>query len=279
MRSRPHLPNFIGVGPTRTGSTWLHGVLMRRACLPAHVKETWFFDRYYEKGLNWYQSLFNDCSSPLVGEIGPTYFASPLARGRIAHDLPQCKILCVLRNPAERAYSWFRMQRRIRAIRDSFEATLTTNTDPQLHEANRYARRICEWRESFGVENVGVFFYDDLLANPQAFTDAVTRFLGCGSVPLTPQLLRHLIKNEATRDCRNPTIAYAGHRLRRWLWSHRQGALVNRLDRYGLWRFCFGGGVIFAPLGTATDRSLRTAYRSEIEELESLCNRDLSAWK
>ena len=50
------LPRFLLVGPPRTGTTWLHGVLYHRACLPERTKETHFFDMFYHKGLDWYRA-------------------------------------------------------------------------------------------------------------------------------------------------------------------------------------------------------------------------------
>jgi hypothetical protein len=75
------LPDFIAVGPPRTGTTWLHGVLYHRVSLPRGVKETYFFDHFYAKGLNWYSHYFGDSADGhRVGEIAPTYFASAEAR-------------------------------------------------------------------------------------------------------------------------------------------------------------------------------------------------------
>ena len=253
---------------------------MQRACLPAGLKETWFFDRYYDKGFAWYGWHFSK-SRPdrRIGEICPTYFVSAVARERIGRDLPRCKIICVFRDPVERAYSWYRMRHRLGGVRGSFEEVLANSPDPELHQANHYATRLSEWRTTMGAENVAALFYDDLFADPQQFADSVTDFLELDSIAITPELTRHLIRNEAARDCRNSTIALAAHRFRRWLWARHRGELVNKLDRYGLWRFCFSSGPTFPPMEPDTAQALRRSYLPEIEALERFCNRDLSAWK
>src|ERR1700739_3448755 len=94
------LPHFIAVGPPRTGTTWLHGLLYNRACLPHHTKETYFFDRFYAKGLDWYASYFDYCDGTrALGEVAPTYFPYTEARQRISRDMPRCKIICTFRDP------------------------------------------------------------------------------------------------------------------------------------------------------------------------------------
>ncbi|MGH7878275.1 MAG: class I SAM-dependent methyltransferase, partial [Candidatus Binataceae bacterium] len=80
------LPVFLGVGPPRTGTTWLHETLVGRANLPPANKEIKFFDRHYDLGLEWYAANFDQSSKLVTGEICPTYFASAAARERIAQS-------------------------------------------------------------------------------------------------------------------------------------------------------------------------------------------------
>src|SRR5215469_12091964 len=85
----PWLPTFFVVGPPRTGTSWLHRVLGDCAILPAPTKETRFFDKYFHKGLGWYRArLPHAIDGRRVGEVAPTYFASPEARERIARLVP-----------------------------------------------------------------------------------------------------------------------------------------------------------------------------------------------
>ena len=54
---------------------------------------------------------------------------------------------------------------------------------------------------------------------------------------------------------------------------------VHLLEVAGVWKFCFGGGEEFAPLDPEVDARLREHFRPEVEALERLIGRDLSAWK
>jgi hypothetical protein len=274
------LPDFLLVGPPRTGTTWLHGVLYHRACLPEGTKETHFFDMFYNKGLDWYRAYFWRCpEEAMAGEVTPTYFSLPQVRERIARDLPECKIVCTLRDPVARAWSWYRVLHREGRIGTDFEEEIFNGIEPQLREANRYAFHLRAWRERFGAANVGVFLYDDLVADPQRFADSLLGFLGLPRVIITPEVGAHLMRNEANTDCRIPALAYRAWRLRIWLKSMRADGIVKRLERLGLWRFCFGGGAPFAPLAPRAEARIRVFFTPEVEALEELLGRDLSAWK
>jgi hypothetical protein len=274
------LPDFIVIGPPRTGTTWLHGVLYHRACLPDRTKETHFFDMFYYRGLQWYSAYFRGCADDAIaGEVTPTYFSLPQVRERIARDLPGCKIVCTLREPVARAWSWYRVLHREGRIRADFEDEILNGIEPQLREANRYAFHLRAWRERFGAANVGVFLYDDLAADPQGFADSLLGFLGLPPVVITPAVAAHLMRNEATFDCRFPALAYRAWRLRIRLKSMRADGAVAQLGRLGLWRFCFSGGGPFAPLAPQAQARLRNFFTPEVEALEELLGRDLSAWK
>jgi hypothetical protein len=95
------LPDFLVIGLARTATTWLIQVLRGHVGLPRDIKELDFFGKNYARGPAWYKSYFAGCDPKLpVGEICPTYFASAEVRARIVQLIPNCKIICTLRDPA-----------------------------------------------------------------------------------------------------------------------------------------------------------------------------------
>ncbi|MGH7778688.1 MAG: hypothetical protein ACREQR_02520 [Candidatus Binataceae bacterium] len=69
------LPNFIAIGPARTGTTWLHHALAPQIALPQGTKETSFFSSRYGFGIDWYAWHFrNALPDAVAGEVCP-YFA------------------------------------------------------------------------------------------------------------------------------------------------------------------------------------------------------------
>lgn len=56
------LPDFLGIGPGRTGTTWLHQALEGHVDLPHGIKETGFFGVRFSKGIDWYAQHFRYAS-------------------------------------------------------------------------------------------------------------------------------------------------------------------------------------------------------------------------
>src|SRR6202167_2725285 len=122
------LPDFIGVGPGRTGTTSLHEVLKGRVNLPAGIKETDFFTTNYHKGIEWYAHHFRDADRTRpVGEVNP-YFGFPEAAERIATHIPRCRIICSFRNPVERIYSAYKLWRHYTLTFDPLDVFLEKRT-------------------------------------------------------------------------------------------------------------------------------------------------------
>ncbi len=272
------LPGFIAIGPPRTGTTWLYRALGGHVGLPRETKETDFFSAHYAKGLDWYLEFFRDCAPALpMGEISPNYFAAPQAPERIASHIPGCRIVCTLRDPVERLYSFYRLMRHNGWTRATM-AELAQGDTPAT-EASRYAHYLGRWREWFGAERVLVALYDDLESEPQRFLDAICGFIGIAPIALAGSPLLGKRVNSVTRGPRIALLAEQAWRLRRWLQERKAGAAITLLRKAGLWRFSFRGGGEFGPLDPALDRRLRERFRPEVEALEEMLGRDLSAWK
>lgn len=278
-KAQRRLPDFIGVGPGRTGTTWLHETLKGHVGLPL-IKETHYFKHHYDKGPEWYAAHFADCSLELpVGEICGTYFNLPSARERIARDLPNCKIICSLRDPVDRMYSHYRQMRSLWGTRESFEEALQNR--PEIRDASGYAMHVEAWQKNFGRENVLVIFYDDLKSNPQGYIDSVCAFLGISPIDLKNSATGAEKVNfmEASRAPRNRRLALAAGRTVSWLREKRLDPLLYLFRRSGLFQLCVGGGEEYGPLSKETEDSLRKQFLPDIERLEALTSRDLSLWK
>ncbi len=134
------LPSFFVVGPPRTGTSWLHDVLSQNTVLPHPTKETRFFDNHFDRGFDWYQAHFPaSTENGLVGEVAPTYFASNLARERIAGAVPGAKVICIFRNPVDRVVSLYRLKRAYGMIPWNFEEAIVR--DSELMESSKYGHQ------------------------------------------------------------------------------------------------------------------------------------------
>jgi hypothetical protein len=271
------LPDFIGVGPGRTGTTWLHEVLKGRVNLPAGVKETDFFTTNYSKGIEWYARHFRNADSARpAGEVNP-YFGFPEAAERIALHIPQCKIICTFRNPVERIYSAYKLWRHYTLTNDPLDEFLVKV--PQVIEVTRYARHLPDWRARFGEERVLVLLNDDLRAEPQAYLDKVCDFVGIERYPVPGSAAKGELINSINDLPRFPSVARKARHFMHWLEEKEAYGTTNFLERAGAWNLVFRGGSRFPPLDPAIEERLREIMRPEIDGLERMIGRDLSKWK
>lgn len=272
------LADFIGVGPPRTATTWLHEVLSGHVGLPEGVKETDFFVWHYDKGLEWYADHFRNCQPDCpIGEFSPNYFASSEARERIARDIPNCKIICTLRDPVERTYSHYRKAREGEYFSGTFEECL--NKRHGLLDISRYASHVQEWRRLFGTENVLVLIQDDLKADAQAFINRVSDFICIPRIVIGDLALQHKMVNAILSLPRNPRIARVARIVRDHLQDSGHHTIVNLLKKTGLRNLLFSGGPLFEPIKPETEARLRDLFRPDLEILEAMLGRDLSNWK
>ena len=272
------LPSFFIIGPPRTGTTWLHSLLSQRAWLSHPTKETRFFDKHFDRGIQWYRSHYRGAAGDRpVGEVAPTYFASAEARERIATLIPSAKIVCIFRNPADRVLSLYRLKRAYGLIPWSFDDALIR--DPELLESSRYAEHLTEWRRIFGESQVLATVHDDIEADPQSYMDRLLDFLEIPRLRLTPEHARRVLASEEMTQPRLYQWTRGAILMADWAKKRRLDSIVATAKRFGGLRLFVGGGPAFPELAPPQRAKLRQLFRPEIEALESLLNRDFSAWK
>jgi sulfotransferase family protein len=215
---RRRLPDFIVVGPPRTGTTWLDRVLRGHVELPADVKETQFFAWNFGLGIDWYGAFFRNCDPlSLAGEIAPTYFDKPIVRHRIVRLLPHCKIICSLRDPVARVYSQYKTWHRSGLVRAPFDYDLLKR---KLGANGSYAFNVRAWQKAYGTANVVVQLYEDLKRNDQSYIDGLCSFIGIPRIALAKTKFgRHEI-NPSEESPRSLALARFGGRLRTWATRH-----------------------------------------------------------
>lgn len=146
-------PDFLIVGAQRCGTTSLYKTLAEHPdVLPAGLhKGVHYFDTDYERGPLWYRSHFptkvrarvaeqHRGVRPITGEASPYYMFHPLAPERIARDLPEARLVVLLRDPVERAYSAY-VHERARGFESlSFEDALAAEPERLAGEEDRLVR-------------------------------------------------------------------------------------------------------------------------------------------
>lgn len=186
--------NFVCIGAQKAGTTTLADILSTHPdiCIPP-VKETKFFlfDADYQKGKSFYDSYFtNYKDQQAVGEFDPDYLLFPFTATRIQETLGLgVKIIVVLRNPADRAYSHYLMTRRKGLEPHPFEQAIVEEKNRQADiktqkiyayvERGMYGRQIAAFMQVFPKENfLFLEFERDFLHNRPETIRRVQEFLG-----------------------------------------------------------------------------------------------------
>lgn len=125
------LPDFLIIGTQKGGTTFLYHLLRQHPYVePAARKEIHFFDsRRFKRGIDWYRSHFpgqhwEKGRKVITGEASPYYLYHPLAPQRAAKSVPQAKLVTMLRNPVDRAFSDYQHRVRQEAEVLSFERAI-----------------------------------------------------------------------------------------------------------------------------------------------------------
>lgn len=265
------LPDFLIVGAARCGTSWLaKNIAAHPAVFVPSCKEVHFFDRHYEKGVEWYKGHFSDRMEHRVGEATPAYLYFEHIPALIYQHIPYVKIFAILRNPVDRAYSHYwnlvaKARRRGGDSDVSFEEKI--ELAPRIIDEGLYSEKLGRYYDAFPDENVKVLFYDDLCADPTALLREVWGFLG---VEQTVESARASMRINASGAKLGQS--QMGLWLQNVLGSLGLVRLGNWLDRQN--------GLSLPPVSEATRSLLLDRYyAAEIEHLERMFGRDLSTWK
>ena len=240
------LPNHLFIGPHRTGTTWIHRYLAWRGDvgLPSDVKEVWFFDRYYERGPSWYQRQFDVRPFHRVTvEVGPGYFASEPAPGRVAETLGQVPVVVTLRHPVEQVFSSYKNMWRYGMTRQPLREAIEEY--PSLLSAARYAYHIDRWRCELGEDRVHTLLIDALRREPNEWAAAISDILGL-DYRAVPEDLRGS-PNESTALA-NYGLAKLGWRASRFLRSLGLHRVVETAKKAGLRSVVFERRNLSSPM-------------------------------
>ncbi len=257
-------PQFVFIGPTKSGTTWIDSYLRARTevLLPKLTKETFFFDKQYDKGLAWYEAQFGSAyPSKVCVEIAPSLFAKPEATRRLAGDLPAATVICTLRNPIDRAVSHYFHYLKAGAPDVGFAAMCEHY--PDIVEAGLYHKHLLTWEEALGRDRLLILSYDKMRSEPLEFCADLCRAIGIDYIPPSPELLTANV-NEASVP-RNRLVARVVRKSAAGLRRAGVHQVVNLLRGTKLKRFAFG---------PPPDRTYRESIREQAMEFHDLFNAD-----
>jgi hypothetical protein len=302
--SNVNWPNFLIVGAAKAGTTALyHQLTQHSEVFMSEQKEMNFFalkdqtldfkgpgdmDGIHRTSItnqSIYISFFSNLKNKkAIGEVSPLYLYSPIAPELINSLIPNSKIIIILRNPVDRAFSAFsHLRRDHREKIDNFEKAFDQND----------TRKELNWAEIWHYKSMGLYFdqvqrylqyfpknqmlfiiYDDFVNTPQKVLEKLCTFLSINSnfkfdteskynksgtprfqsfhqMLIRPHLFKKILKNF----------------LPKFIRTHIRESLLNLNLKKN------------KSLTSAQFDSIYPAFKDDIEKLERLLNLDLSQWK
>ena len=299
------LPNFFVIGAPKAGTTAFYNCLCQHPEIyMSPIKEPFFFafegepqifagpaGTVFRRRAVWrprdYMLLYGAVTNQrAIGEASAIYLRSPLAARRIRQNLPHSRLIAILRQPAERAYSnyMFRVQQNIEPA-TTFEAALADEAVrleqgwlPALcHKIDGYYHaQLSVYYDLFPREQIKIYLYEDWKERPQAMLRDLFCFLQVDET-FSPEL-RHSNVTLLPRNRRLHQLAINSEGIERRLapilpasGRFRVVSALRWFDkRYNL--------APPPPLDPEIRARLTADYREDILRLQDLIGRDLSHW-
>ncbi len=264
------LPNFLYIGTSKAGSTWLYDVLNRHPQVyMASGKGLFFFSKHYERGLDWYASHFAEARDERIrGEVSHGYLYDEKACERMAAMDRTLKLMVCLREPVDRAFSDYLDGVKNGRVQASFEAQL--DRDSWLLERGRYAKYLGPYLALFGRERLHVGIFEELSSDPDAFARKLFGFLGVEPIALAPAQRRRMMPAAEPRSrWLGMAAKKASHAARAaGLRKLRGRVKTSRLVRELLYRSYEADGK--PSMRRDTQERLRAGFRDDVERLDGL---------
>jgi len=297
------LPNFLLIGAAKAGTSSVFAYLGQHPeVFISPAKEPNYFAlagqevRYAGPGdsivnqtsitgRDGYEALFKSARRGMaIGEASTLYLYMPTAADAIRREIPDVKLLVILRDPAERAYSsYLHMRRDGREPLDSFEAALgqeetriRANWEHLWHYSRLgfYHAQLQRYYDRFPHAQIRVWLYDELEREPHRVLREVFAFLGVDPTFVPDMSVKHKVAGtprskalHAVLTRPNPAKTLAKQLLPsdvrgRLYGSLMQKNIISRRER----------------LRPEVRLTLQAQYRGDVESLSALLGRDLSAW-
>lgn len=199
-------PDYFIVGAQKSGTTVMEQFIDNHPTISNKWGEIHFFDLKFDKGVEWYKQQFLPRPEPhfLIGDKSPYYLFHPLVPQRIAKLYPKSKIIIVLRNPVDRAYSQYWMNKGYLKFENlSFEDAIEAESNRLKGEKEKiinnpsynsfeyqnhsyiargiYVEQIKRWFEFFPRDQILIVDSNHLRNDTQKTMDKIFAFLGVPS--------------------------------------------------------------------------------------------------
>jgi hypothetical protein len=289
------LPNFFVIGANKAGTSSLHRYLGQHPDIfMSRIKEPYFFahegelppDTPFRKQMEaastreQYEALFAAAEGAIaVGESSTGYLPNAIAARRIHEEIPDARLIAILRDPSDRAHSAFAHARRegkepLRDFEAAIDAELSGCRWRSYVALGRYSQGLTNYFERFPASQLKILLYDEYSDEPVAVLREIFGWLGVDPT-FTPDVSRrfnvsYIPKSDAVSSAlRRPSplrsLARAGVPMSARRWLQRKAVRLNSARP--------------EPLDPPTRARLVELFDADIRRTEALLGRDLSSWR
>lgn len=281
--------DFIIAGAAKSGSTSLIQYLDQSPDISCLVtlsdgNEINFFskDRIYKKGLKWYESLFAHLDTDkIIGEKSASYMSSEAAPERIFKAIPGVRLIFILRNPVDRAYSHYRSNIQKGTEFFSFEKALKAEAkrikrggffrnNYSYKQRSMYYDQISRFLNYFPREQMHFLLLEELNADPAKELAKICEFLNVDKAFIDTVDLKK--RYNPTKVSKIPLIQFLLLMCRRFIRIKIVMRIIDRLRQINL------KDVEKPPMKTETRRVLMDYFKESNQKLGKLIGKDLSIW-
>jgi hypothetical protein len=285
---------FIGIGAPRCGTSWIANVLRAHPeiCI-SEPKEVRYFNRMempvgklkgnknpnHDQDISWYLKRFSHASpGQLLGEISPVYLSDEQAPAAIKAQYPDAKLIVCLRNPVDRAYSFYKLHRGNSIIANmSFEDAL--QQEDVYIRTGMYGEHLARYLEHFDKDQILFLIFEELIENPDRELRRIFEFLGVEAPTDLDPSKYHTNESAKRRSNRLHKTAF---RFSQWLIEHGLSRVLEILRSVGvhkLFNRINAAPVKRESMDASTRAQLVEQFKDDIVKLEALFDIDLSRWK
>jgi Sulfotransferase family len=299
-------PNFFVIGAAKSGTSALwHHLQEHPQIYMSPRKQTRFFAfageqpdfrgpvpknlqrPYAITDLETYHALFDGVrNETAIGEASWTYLYRPEASERIREYAPEAKLIAILRNPADRAYSHYRQN--IQTGREPLahfhqalvreEVRIRDNWWPEFHyvQMGLYSAQLKRYFDTFHRDQIKIYLYEDLDSDPYGLLRDIFKFLGVDDT-FTPEAI---IRSNPSGAPKSRSLHALLQRLETIRPAVERLVPDNKLQtivRFG--RNLNNRNITHLPLSPEERRRIIDEYfREDILNLQDLIQRDIGAW-
>ncbi|MEO1670951.1 MAG: sulfotransferase [Cyanobacteria bacterium J06631_2] len=279
------LPNFLGIGAAKCGTTWMYRLLQQhpQIYVPSKRKEIDFFcqDNNYERGFDWYETFFPDAQEArqysAIGEFSPRYMNTTKSARRIAEVKSVEKLIVMLRDPAKRTYSQY-----THAVRNGYSKSFQDFIveRPDVIERSLYSQKLEPFLDLFAPEQFCYFIFEDAVKDVPATQKKLANFLNVNPERFLDQngpakanssyVPKYKWLNSKIRDLNQ--ILRRGNSLS-WIVDLSETLQIRQL----LTKYNSGDKV--PPISSEMKLSLQDTFDPDIDRLEKILNFSLDKWR